>query len=156
MRALNTTFLALLLGLTIFACGKNETPPPAAEPAVPATQTMQPAAPAAAPVSAINLGNAIGADKRVTTPNTSFAPKDTVYAAVETQGRGTLTLKAKWTYHKDDKVATVKEDSMTIASSGPAVNEFHISMPTGLPAGDYEVEIFANDKSAGVTKFTVK
>jgi hypothetical protein len=35
------------------------------------------------------------------------------------------------------------------------VNEFHISMPTGLPPGNYQVEIFAGNTSAGVNKFTV-
>lgn len=153
MKAFYTAALTLLLALTIVACGKKETPPPAAPPATPA---MQPAAPAEVSVSAINLGNAIGADKRVTTPSSSFAKTDTIYAAVETQGSGNMVLKAVWTYHKGDKVAVVNENSMTITASGPAVNEFHVSMPSGWPPGDYQVEIFANDKSAGVSKFTVK
>jgi hypothetical protein len=29
-------------------------------------------------------------------------------------------------------------------------------MPGGWPAGDYQVEIFANDKSAGASKFTIQ
>ena len=153
MKALNTISLALLTTLTIVACGKKETPPPAA---ALATQVTQPAAPAEASVSVVNLGNAIGADKRVTAPSSSFAPKDTIYASVETQGSGNLALKAKWSFLKGGVTAPVKEDSMTIVSSGPAVNEFHVSMPTGWPAGDYQVEIFANDKSASVSKYTVK
>ncbi|MGE5242197.1 MAG: hypothetical protein ACM3NI_11175 [Bacteroidota bacterium] len=153
MKAFYASALALLLALTVVACGKKETPPPAAPPA---PQSMQPAAPAEVSVSAINLGNAIGADKRVATPSSSFAKTDTIYAAVETQGSGNMVLKAVWTYHKGDKVAVVNENSMTITASGPAVNEFHVSMPSGWPPGDYQVEIFANDKSAGASKFTVK
>jgi predicted small lipoprotein YifL len=155
MRVFYTTSLALMLVLSIAACGKKETPPPAAQPvAQPAAQAV--AQPVVLGVTAVNLGNAIGNDKRVTAPSTSFAKNDTIYAAVETQGSGNMTLKAKWTYHKGDKAVTVNENSQTISASGPAVNEFHVSMPTGWPAGDYQVEIFANDKSAGVSKFTVK
>ena len=38
---------------------------------------------------------------------------------------------------------------------GAAVNEFHISMPAGLPPGKYQVGIFADNKSAGASEFTV-
>ena len=151
MRAFYTSSLVLMLALSIAACGKKETPPPAAQPV--AQSVVQPVV---LGVTAVNLGNAIGADKRVTAPSTSFAKTDTIYAAVETQGSGNMTLKAKWTYHKGDKIAVVNENSQTIAASGPAVNEFHVSLPGGWPAGDYQVELFANDKSAGVSKFTVK
>jgi hypothetical protein len=153
MKTFCTSSLALLLALTVVACGKKEAPAPAAPPA---TQAMQPATPAEVTVSAVNLGNALGADKRVTAPGTRFAKTDTIYAVVETRGSGNMTLKAKWTFHKGDNVATVNETSQTIAASGPSVNEFHVSMPGGWPAGDYQVEIFANDKSAGVHKFTVQ
>jgi hypothetical protein len=154
MKAFRTSSLslALLLALAVVACGKKETPPPAAPPA---TQATQPAASAEVSVTAVTLGNAIGADKRVTAPGSSFATTDTIYAVVETMGSGNMTLKAKWTFHKDGNVATVNETSQTIAANGPAVNEFHVSMPGGWPAGEYQVEIFANDKSVGVNKFTV-
>ena len=155
MKVFYASFLALLLALNIAACGKKETPPPAAQPAdKPAAQAVAP--PVVLGVTSVNLGNAIGADKRVTAPSTNFAKSDTIYAAVETQGSGNITLKAKWTYHKGDKIAVVNENSQTITASGPAVSEFHVSMPSGWPPGDYQVEVFANDKSASVSKFTVK
>ncbi|MEW6332406.1 MAG: hypothetical protein AB1560_13195 [Pseudomonadota bacterium] len=153
MNIFRTSSVALLLALTVLACGKKEAPAPATPPA---TQATQPAAPAEVTVSSVALGNAIGADKRVTAPGTSFARTDTIYAVVETQGSGTMSLKARWTFHKGSNVATVNETSQTISASGPAVNEFHVSMPTGWPAGDYQVEIFANDKSVGAHKFTVQ
>ncbi|HSW52538.1 MAG TPA: hypothetical protein VLG93_04850 [Sulfuricaulis sp.] len=153
MKAFYTSSLALLLAITVVACGKKEAPAPAAPPA---TQAAQPTAPAEVTVAAVNLGNAIGADKRVTAPGNNFAKTDTIYAVVETQGSGTMTLKARWTFHKGGNVATVNESSQTISASGPAAHEFHVSMPTGWPTGDYQVEIFANDKSAGVNKFTVQ
>jgi hypothetical protein len=86
----------------------------------------------------------------------SFAKGDTIYASIDTTGTGNATLKAKWTYSKDGQTAVVKEDSMTISTSGPATHEFHVSKPDGWPAGDYQVEIFVDDKPAGARKYSVK
>ena len=85
-----------------------------------------------------------------------IAKGDTIYAAVETTGTGTASLKAKWTFHKGDKAADVNESTETLNASGPAVTAFHVAKPSGWPPGDYQVEIFLGDKSAGVKKFTVK
>ncbi|MDH5511691.1 MAG: hypothetical protein OEY27_00610 [Gammaproteobacteria bacterium] len=152
MKAIHAFSLVLLLSVIATGCGKKESPPAAA---VPAPVTQPAPAPAGVTVSNISLGNAIGADKRVVASTSSFSKNDTVYASVETTGSGKATLMAKWTYHKGDMTAPVKENVMDIAADGPAVNEFHISMPTGLPPGNYQVEIFADNKSAGVSKFTV-
>jgi hypothetical protein len=107
-------------------------------------------------VKSISLGNQIDAAKQVAAPLASFAPKDTIYAAVETVGSGKASLKAAWTYHKGDKVAPVNETTQEIEAAGPAHNEFHVSKPSGWPVGDYQVEIFLNGASAGVAKFSVK
>jgi hypothetical protein len=144
--------------VALAACGKKEEPPkPAATPA-PAPAPVQTPAPALAgvTVSAINVGKAIGADRKVSAATDTFGKSDTMYASVDTTGQGTATLKAKWTYHKDGKVAVVSEDTQTIAPTGPATSEFHVSKPDGWPVGDYQVEIFVGDKSAGVKKFSVK
>jgi hypothetical protein len=140
---------ALILALN--ACGKKEeAPKPQSIPA----PTSVPAA--GVTVLTITLGNAIGADKKVTQGADSFGKKDTIYASVNTTGAGTATLKAKWTYRTTGQEATVKEDTQTIAPTGPASSEFHISKPDGWPAGNYQVEIFVADKSAGTKTFTVK
>lgn len=102
------------------------------------------------------MGKAIGADKKVTAATDTFAKGDTIYASVETAGSGAATLKAKWTYHKGDKAADVSESTEKINATGPAVTAFHVVKPSGWPTGDYQVEIFLGDKSAGVKKFTVK
>jgi hypothetical protein len=153
--------LNVLLGLAatiavIAGCGREEpaAPPPAPKAEAPATSPA-PAAPAEVSVVDIDLGKAIGPDKKVTTPTESFAKNDTIYAVVETTGSGTATLKAKWTYHKGDQTAAVDESTQTINATGPATSEFHVSKPDGWPAGDYQVEISLNDKPAGTKKFSV-
>jgi hypothetical protein len=159
---MNPKFLHAILAAAVVAlagCGKKEEPPkPAPAPAPPpAVQAPAPTpAPAGVTVSNISVGKAIGADKKVTAATDTFGKGDTLYASIDTTGTGTATLKAKWTYHRDGKTAPVKEDTQTITASGPATSEFHISKPDGWPVGDYEVEVFVDDKPAGVKKFSVK
>lgn len=148
-RILFTLFVSAALALS--ACGKKEEPKTAPAPApVPAP------APAGIAVSGMTVGKSIGADKKVTAATEAFAKDDTMYVSVDTTGSGTAKLDAKWTYRKGDKVAVVKEDSMTINATGRATNEFHVSKPDGWPAGDYEVEVMLDGKPVGSKKFTVK
>jgi hypothetical protein len=140
--------LGLCFALLIFAaCGKSESPPSQQATAPP------PAAPAVT-VTALELGNQIGADKRVTQQITAFAPKDTIYVSVVTNGAApSVMLTAKWTY-QDGQV--VNESTQTIAPTGPATTEFHISKPDGWPAGAYKVEVSLNGQAAGTKEFEVK
>ncbi len=150
------TLAALIL--TLNACGKKEeAPKPQSAPApTTAPVTVPPPAFAGVMVATISLGNAIGTSKKVTQASDSFGKKDTIYASVDTTGAGTATLKAKWTYRKGGQESLVKEDRQTITPTGPATSEFHISKPDGWPAGDYQVEIFVDDKPAQGKTFTVK
>jgi outer membrane usher protein FimD/PapC len=50
----------------------------------------------------------------------------------------------------------VNESTESIASLGPKATEFHITKPSGWPPGQYTVELFVNDQSAGTKQFTVK
>ena len=161
MKALQNSFSLIALGLAgallITACGKKEeAPPPPVAPTPPAT-TPPPAAPAPAQgvsVASVDLGTAVGADQKVTSPTTTFTPKDTIYAAVSTTGTASnATLGAKWTYQDGQ---TVNDSSQTIAPTGPAVTTFHISKPDGWPPGNYKVEISLNGTSTASKDFTVQ
>ncbi len=140
--------------LALSSCGKKEEARPVETPAS-STTTPMPSAPAGIAVSTITLAKSIGADKKATDATDRFSPKDTIYATVDTSGTGTARLKAKWTYRKNGQETLVKEDVQTISPSGPATSEFHVSKPDGWPAGDYRVEIFVGDSSAGVKDFSV-
>ncbi len=165
-RKFNLLIITLAGTLALAAC--NKTPEPATSPAneapaptAPATD-MTPATPppttlpAAAPVTvaSVDLGSAVGTDQKVTTPTTTFAPKDTIYAAVSTTGTASnATLSAKWTYQDGQ---TVNQSSQTIAPTGPATTTFHISKPDGWPTGNYKVEISLNGTMAMSKDFTVQ
>jgi hypothetical protein len=145
MRALGA---AALLVITALACGRSETSAPASPPAVSAP------APAAQSVRGIELGTALGADGRVTAPASSFAPGDTIYVSVLTEGQPAgATLSARWTY-EDGQV--VSEGRETLASPGRAATEFHIAKPDGWPAGRYRVEIALNGEPAVAHDFEVR
>src|SRR5437870_1095997 len=114
--------LSLLFGI-LSACGKSE-PPPAQQATAPRTSTL-PATPATPPsavsavkVTALELGNQLGANKRVTEQKNSFAPSDTIYMSVITDGSAqNATLTARWTY-QDGQL--VNESTQTIAPTGNA------------------------------------
>ena len=154
-RVLFTLFVSAALALV--ACGKKEEPKTAPTQAPTSAPAPSPApAPAGIAVSGVTAGKAIGADKKVAVPTEAFAAGDTMYVSIDTTGSGMAKLEAKWTYRRGDKVAVVKEDSMTINATGPATNEFHVSKPDGWPVGDYEVEVMLDGKPAGSKKLTVK
>jgi hypothetical protein len=138
--------------LALAACGKKEAPPAPPPPPAPVAAP----APAGVALSAVTLGKAVGADKKVTAATEMFAKGDTIYASIDTTGTGTAQIVAKWSYMKNDKTVPVKEDTATINATGPATTEFHISKPDGWPAGDYQVEIVLDGKTAGAKSFKVQ
>jgi hypothetical protein len=105
-------------------------------------------------VSQIDMGRSLTADKTINDSTESFKPNDTIYASVATRGTAaTATLKARWTY-QDGQV--VNESTQTIAPTGDARTEFHVSKPDGWPTGKYKLEVFLNGSSAATKDFAVE
>jgi len=140
--------------IALSACKRAETPPSPPPAIAPAPAPAPPPAPAPFRVSSVDVGNAIGADKRVTVPSATLAPGDTIYASVASTGAApSVTLVARWTYGDGQ---LVNEQSQQIAPTGPSSSEFHISKPDGWPAGTYKVEILADGTSVASKNFEVK
>ena len=147
VRALAVTALAVA---TLAACAKKEN-----ESTGDVTASAAAPAPAASTVAVadIDVGRAI-TDKRVTDKTDNFKAADTIYASVHTTGSATAaTVMARWTF-EDGQV--VQESSQSIAPTGDAYTEFHISKPGGLAKGKYKVEVFLDSKSAGTKDFEIK
>jgi hypothetical protein len=157
---IHAAIAAALLGtLALAGCKKDEpvavTPPPAA----PAPAPMPP--PVAAPtvsVTSVDLGNAIDANKRVTTPATTFAASDTIHASVATTSsdpstpqRGQLT--ARWTF-EDGQL--VDEVSSAFDFTGTGNTAFQVSKPDGWPLGRYKVEIMLNGDVVQTREYEVR
>ena len=105
-------------------------------------------------VSHIDMGRSLNADKTISDNSNSFKANDTIYASIATAGTAaTATLKARWTY-QDGQV--VNESTQTIAPTGDARTEFHISKPDGWPTGKYKLEVFLNGSSVATKDFEVQ
>jgi hypothetical protein len=151
--------LVAAASIVLAACGKKEPPPPPSPPPAPAPAPAPPPPPpppAGVTLSSVSLGKAVGADKRVSAATEVFAKGDTIHASIDTTGAGAATVLAKWSFSKDGKTVPVTEESATINATGPATTEFHISKPDGWPAGDYQVEILVNGKTAATKSFRVQ
>ena len=150
-RSARALAVAGLAFVALTACGKSDTKeaggdvtPGAAAPA-PTTSTVA--------VADVDLGRAVS-NARVTDKTDDFKATDTVYTSIHTTGTSTAsTLMARWTF-EDGQV--VDESSQSIAPTGEAWTEFHISKPGGLPKGKYKVEVFLDSKSAGTKEFEIK
>src|SRR5262245_36787941 len=153
IRAISTVVCVLLVAFV--ACKKKEeapAPAPVVEP------TMVPIPPTAAPavnITSVDLGKALGPDKKVTASMDVFGPKDTIFTVVSTDGSAaSSTIHYKVT--APDGTTTVKEDSKTIAPTGPANTEFSIQKPSGWPRGTYKVEVSIDGGPVTTKTFTIK
>ena len=158
---LHMAVLAAMLGsAALVGCKKKEepAPPPSAETA-PAPAPAPAPMPTTASVNSVDLGNAVGADMRVTAPMTSFAPKDTIIAAVATGTSDPAAsvagkLGAKWTHVDSSQV--VHEETKDITFAGDNVTDFQISKPDGWPTGKYKVEVSLDGSVVQTREFDVK
>ena len=147
---------ALLATVALAGCKKKDdattaTPPATTEPAPAPVEPAPAPAPTPATVSSVDLGNAVGADNKVTTASTSFAKADTIHASVATDGAGGK-LNAKWTYQDGQTVDSQDKD----VAAGPQVSDFSISKPDGWPAGKYKVEVSLDGAVVQSRDFEVK
>ena len=135
--------------LTIAACKKNDEAKPADSPAaalpVPADTT-----PKALEVGDIDMGRHVGPDQKITDKTDDFAPKDTMYVAVDTKNAGTGKLTARWNA-EDGKV--LHEESKSISPTADATTSFFIVAPA--KAGKYTVHVMLNDTEAKTKDVTV-
>ena len=146
-----TAFLASAL---VLAACKKEAPAPPPEPTAAPMPTAAPTPAPAVTVTDLSLGKALGPDKKVQSPSDTFKPKDTIFAVVSTDGSAASSVIAvKWTFGDGQ---TVKEDSKTIAPTGPATTEFSIQKASGWPKGTYKIETTVDGKPGPSKTFTVK
>ena len=159
---LQMAMLAAMIGsAALVGCKKKEEPavlPPVANEPAPSAPASAPL-PATASITSVDLGNAVGADMRVTAPMSSFAPKDTIYAAISTSTSDPAAtvpgkLGVKWSHV--DSGQTVHEESRDIGFAGTGVTYFRISKPDGWPTGKYRLEVSLDGSVVQTREFEVK
>jgi hypothetical protein len=105
-------------------------------------------------VAGVMIGKRIGENKLITEPTFQFAPADTIYVSVSTEGMPeSADLLAIWRFQTGQ---TVDSSSQSIKPQGKDNTEFHISNPKGWPVGTYNVTIYANGDSVDSKNFAVK
>lgn len=148
----------LAAAVALAACGKKEeTPAPVVAPApAPVVQTAPPPAPVVETASfvALSVGNQLDANQKATATGNTFAPTDTIYATVTTDGNApNAAIVARWTF-SDGQL--VDESSQSIVQSGPANTAFHIAKPDGWPVGTYTVAITLDGNPVATEQFMVQ
>jgi hypothetical protein len=104
-------------------------------------------------VSNVMIGRQIGPGNRITEPTFQFAPQDTVYVSVATEGAGEAgMLTAAWRFQSGE---ILQKSSEPVAPAGENT-EFRLSQPKGLKPGTYKVIVFLGDDSVETRVFAVK
>jgi len=105
-------------------------------------------------VAGVMIGKRIGENNLITEPTFQFAPADTVYVSVSTEGMpDSAELSARWMF-QTGKV--VDSSGQTVTPEGKDNTEFHISNRKGWQVGTYNVTIYANGDSVDAKNFAVK
>ena len=105
-------------------------------------------------VSNVMIGKRLGAGNRVAEPTFQFAPGDTVYLSISTEGPAESTaLAAKWLSQKGKLIDSTAK---TLEAKGSQITEFHVAPPKGWSEGVYLVTIYANGDSMAAKTFQVK
>jgi len=100
----------------------------------------------------IQVGKSLISDNSVGTLSTTFKPTDTIYASVLTDGSGSGTIKATFTYGG----RVIAEPEKRVSMKGSGATEFHIAYSAGFPPGDYDIELFLNGQSVGTRHVRVE
>ena len=149
--------LAFVATVAIVACKKEEAaiaPPPATEP-VPVAQT----AVATASVVGVDLGNAVGADKKVSAAMNTFSPKDTIITAIATRTSDPKApvrskLGARWTQLANQQV--INEETQDVTLTGDNVTNFRSAKPDGWQQGKYKLEVLLDNTVVQTREYEVK
>ena len=145
-----TITLAALLLVSAAACGKKD----ADETATTTTSGGAVATADNVSVTDVKLGKAVDANRRVTDESDDFKAGDVIYASVETKGTASnATITARWTFEDGQLVDSLTQ---TIAPTGDAATEFHISKPGGLPKGKYKLTVLLNGAEVESEEFEVE
>jgi len=111
-------------------------------------------------LSDIKMGN----DKAITTPSTTFAPADTIYASSDVQNNGDKVT-VQWHLYAVSVDGTppnteLKQASTSTDIDGDETSAYHVNLNGGWPMGTYKLEADmlynGEQKSQKTAQFTVQ
>jgi hypothetical protein len=118
------------------------------------SDSAKPAEPGKLRVTMVMIGKGLGPDKRISEPTLRFAPTDTVFVSIGTEGTPqSSTLMAKWRF----PTGKVRDSSSaTIQPKGPQYTELHAAPPKGgWPVGPFQVTVYVDGDSVDAKTFAV-
>ena len=103
-------------------------------------------------ISNVMIGKRIGSGNRLTEPTFQFAPQDTVYLSVATEGStGADKITTAWRSQTGEVLQQPTEPIKAGENTA-----FQLSQPKGLKPGTYKVIVFLGSDSADTKVFVVK
>jgi hypothetical protein len=157
MVEVNGRLLSLMLVMSAaVGCGGSEAARKAAETA--AADSAAAAKPELPPgemrVTMVMIGKKLGDKNLVIEPTFQFAPADTVFLSVGTEGTpASAKLGTKWVSQKG---VVVDSSEQEIHPKGPENTAFKVAPPKGWAVGVYKVTVFADGDSVDAKTFAVK
>ncbi len=143
----------LVLAALVGGCGGSGDSREAAESAATDSAALAAAAPQELRVSNVMIGRRIGARNLMIEPTFEFAPTDTVYLSVATQGgSGAGALTAAW---RSQTGEILKQSTEPVGPPGENT-AFQLTQPKGFKPGTYKVVLFLGEDSADTKVFVVK
>jgi hypothetical protein len=105
-------------------------------------------------VANVMIGKRLGPENRIAEPTFQFAPQETVFVSVGTQGAPAEgTLSARWLAQTGK---TLDSTSTPIAAGDTVNKEFHLAPAKGWQPGTYLVTLYLNGDSVEAKTFAVK
>jgi hypothetical protein len=108
-------------------------------------------------VTEVQLGRGVDTAHQITEVIDTFAPGDTIWAAVRTENTPAGTsIVARWVYTEGGDDQIVGEETHTTAQSGTGWTSFFAANPNPWPAGSYELRIVTDGQVRETKGFSVK
>lgn len=150
---------ALLASLALAGCKKDAepvatTPTPVEPVPLPPAEPMPTQPQTALNVSAITLGTEAGADKKIASPMTTFAPDDDIVVSIDTNGAASNAEIAAKLVYEDGQTAGEQKQSVT--TTGMETTNVTFTNANPWPTGNYTVEVWVNGTQAQTTTFNVR
>jgi hypothetical protein len=103
-------------------------------------------------VSDIQVGRSLNSDNSIRDHAITFAPRDSIYVSVLTEGKGSATLSIRFTLGG----RVLNEPKKQVAYTDSAATDFGLQTGWGFPIGQYTAEVFMDGQPVGVKKFRVE
>jgi hypothetical protein len=103
-------------------------------------------------LKSVTVGSAVDAEEKVTTKTREFAPGDTVFVAIGTEGAGARVLHVQWF----TGLHPASTESRKIEANGPRSFAFHFAPPGGWPAGKSRALFWLDDDQKHTADFEVR